>query len=476
MPVREIRWQNFRAFKDTGWLPIRPITVLLGANNSGKSSILTPLLLLKQTLRSERAQSALVVRGDLTNAGSFHDFVHAHAPQSRVTFSIRFHRRPSAGTTEPELGRNAPGVAEFTFKSERAPGVVSLHRYAVNDAFGRPLLVRTKQGSSRRYSLEEIEEWAPGLDSEPESASDSAARTAILKAVPYHFLFDSDSIWSEALEVASRRATNDSAKEDQDESLREAEAVQMSSFVTKYSSAVDFTGEHIQSDLKDVLYLGPLREIPKRLYELSGDAPRDVGVRGQFSPEILLRARNKTLFKQVNRWLKQFGLPGELTCRPMTDTAFELLLDGSEHPATNFADVGFGFSQLLPLLVQGLTASRSNLLITEQPEIHLNPRLQSRLADFFLTVNKRGSSVLIETHSEHLVLALRRLVAEGRIEAADVAIYYVEAGVGESTVRPVPLQENGHINKLDWPSGFFEDVLRESFALASAQARRRSAE
>jgi predicted ATPase len=196
----------------------------------------------------------------------------------------------------------------------------------------------------------------------------------------------------------------------------------------------------------------------------------------RLSPEILLRSRKQVLYKQVNRWLREFDLPGDLASDQFTDTAFRLVLQGlPDSRPTNFADVGFGYSQVLPLLVQGLTAQKESLIIAEQPEIHLNPRLQSRLADFFGQVTKRDVSILVETHSEHLVLGLRRLVAQGTLQADDVAIYYGERTNGTSTARRVPIQENGHVESSDWPSGFFEDSLRESFELASAQVRRKRA-
>jgi len=164
--------------------------------------------------------------------------------------------------------------------------------------------------------------------------------------------------------------------------------------------AVDFVRDHIRDFLRDPVYLGPLREEPKRLYEVSGDAPGDVGVRGEFSPEMMLRASKAELFNEINRWLSAFGMPGRLFCHRLTETAFSLELDegadsvGGEPTNTNFADVGFGFSQVLPLVVQGLAASEGTLLIAEQPEIHLNPRLQSVLAEFFAEIMNRSAAAL----------------------------------------------------------------------------------
>ena len=125
--------------------------------------------------------------------------------------------------------------------------------------------------------------------------------------------------------------------------------------------------------------------------------------------------------------------------------------------------------------MQGLYGPEGSLILAEQPEIHLNPRLQSGLADLFSSFVQQGRRVLVETHSEHLLLRLRRLVAEGQLKSSDLALYYIERSGNTSTVRNVPVQSNGHIQSEDWPVGFFEDSLREAFDLAAAQTRSKSA-
>jgi AAA15 family ATPase/GTPase len=83
----EVRWQRFRGFPDTGWLRLKPLTILLGANNSGKSSLLAPLLLIKQSMGSKTGRNALMTRGDYVNVGSFRDFAHRHDADAQVKFS-----------------------------------------------------------------------------------------------------------------------------------------------------------------------------------------------------------------------------------------------------------------------------------------------------------------------------------------------------------------------------------------------------
>jgi predicted ATPase len=478
MHVDEIRWKNFRAFRDTGWLELRPITLIIGPNNTGKSSVLAPLLILRQTLSSGRADSPLVIRGTLINAGSFSDLVHRHILSSEVSFDFRF-QITATKPTKQGIGVNPPAVCEVSFGSGSYSTDVNLERYSVEDAFGRSLLLRNRWDNGG-YSLEKIRTWAKDATEGMVSGndeSDRAARRAIRDSRPNHFLFESDKVLDKALDAlkSGRR---------QSESIRDIQPLRLSSFVTRYCSAVDIVQHFVATFLRNVVYLGPMREQPRRFYQASGDVPQRVGARGQFSPEILLRASetDASLTDNVNRWLQRFGMPGRLECEHITDTMFSLVLKQNNEERqeegsiiTNYADMGFGFSQILPLIVEGLTASDDTLLVTEQPEIHLNPRLQALLGDFFVEVADRGVSVLAETHSEHLLLSIRRLIAEGKLNAEHVAVYYTERQDGFSSIRPVPIRADGHIEDNDWPEGFFEDSLRESFALATAQARSRRA-
>jgi predicted ATPase len=135
--------------------------------------------------------------------------------------------------------------------------------------------------------------------------------------------------------------------------------------------------------------------------------------------------------------------------------------------------MGFGLSQVLPLIVQGLYAAPGSWLVVEQPEIHLNPRLQARLGDLVVALNERSVGVILETHSDHLLLRLRRLLAQDEIEDDDFGLYFVDRDGNKSRVREVSVDQTGYIDPERWPVDFFDDSLRESLALALAQAGRR---
>ena len=203
---------------------------------------------------------------------------------------------------------------------------------------------------------------------------------------------------------------------------------------------------------------------------MSGSRPDNVGPAGERAAEVLYHATDDQRI-EIQSWLHRFDFAEELKTLDLGEGAFSIHLTppGTDHEI-NYADMGFGLSQVLPLIVESVACNPSSLLVTEQPEIHLNPKLQTTLAELLAWRAHQGGSTIVETHSEHLLLRLRKLVALGELSADDVALYYVERTGDSSSVRRVPIESNGHISPEAWPKGFFGDALAESIELAMAQA------
>ncbi len=453
----QVRWRNFRSFEDTEWLTIRPLTVIIGPNGSGKTSLLAPFLLLKQTLQSADRSLALKTRGELFDAGSFADAIRDGDVHRRISFAFRFHRNETQPSDLKRLGEYPPGEVSLTFSLPAGHTFPALHQYDVLDTYGRLLLRRvlTKDG---KYGLRGV----------PLGTMEKHLKSAIRKTPPTRFLFTPEPVLRETFEKEIKSKPQHTEGADGRVTVEE---VRIEKSAGLYFAITSFVASWIEHLLRDVSFVGPLREHPRRVYVLSGEHPPHVGTRGQWAPEIVYRQRDVELLKKVNEWIDRFDFGVRLERKPCGDDAFSITLrrDG-EGLALNLADTGFGLSQVLPLIVQSFYSNRRSVILAEQPEIHLNPRLQALLADLFAEVAKSGRGVLLETHSEHLLLRLRRLVAERHLKARDVSLLYVEASGGRSAVREIPVHSNGHIDLDQWPKGFFEDSLRESLGLASAQA------
>lgn len=130
----------------------------------------------------------------------------------------------------------------------------------------------------------------------------------------------------------------------------------------------------------------------------------------------------------------------------------------SRRQGGTLADVGFGLSQVLPLVAREASLD-SGYLVSYQPEVHLHPFAQSRLADLFVRSVERGNLVFVETHSEYLVLRVQYLVAEGKIPANAVRVFCVEPKRDRSAVRPMAFDECGR-PLTRWPDGFLDTAMK----------------
>ena len=245
-------------------------------------------------------------------------------------------------------------------------------------------------------------------------------------------------------------------------------------------------------------YLGPLRDEPKPLYPLAPAAnPDDVGLRGEHTAFILELHKNKrveylspenfrkpqvsrklvsrTLEEAVVDWLKYLGVANSIKSRDRGKLGHELkvgLIDSKiSHDLTH---VGVGVSQVLPILVMCLLANKDSTLVFEQPELHLHPKVQTLLGDFFLSMALCNKQCIVETHSEYLIDRLRYRIASATIEdelTNQMKIYFVEKPQEDSKFREVEINEFGAIT--DWPVGFFDQSQQQAEEILIAATKKR---
>lgn len=185
--------------------------------------------------------------------------------------------------------------------------------------------------------------------------------------------------------------------------------------------------------------------------------------------DYLRRGRKKKeLLSRVLLWMNKATIAKDFKFHLLSDRHFEVLV---QHPLTlefeNLADVGYGSSQVLPVIAGGYNMPSESVFVVEQPELHLHPGAQSELGDFFRDLYDQKVQSLVETHSEHLILRLQTHVALGHIPARDLLVYYVYPVANKKGVVRLSLREDGMFEQ-DWPQGFFEERLKEVTALARA--------
>lgn len=453
----EIRWQTFKGFKDTEWLTIKPITIIIGPNNSGKSGLIAPLLLMNQTVTSTDPLTPLVLSGKTYDGGNIRELLHNYDLKNKqITFGFKYHvHKPPKNIKK--VGSYMPGAFDVTIEinnsTDRELSVVSQTIY---DIYSRPYLsiIRNTEGL---YKAE--------LFTDSKSKLNPSEVQAIANCKPVNFLFAPNSLIS--------RLHN---PKQADGNEKNNETYKRKPFSTAFIEILDILSANIslvRDIVGDISYVGPIRDNPHRHYELKRVNYASVGSSGENVAE-LLNKHLPTIQKDLNKWIKKFEFGDSLFFKKLSNNLRQIRFkNNSQKTYTNIANAGFGASQLIPLIVQALVSGRNCLTICEQPEIHLNPRLQATLAELFVLMADKDQRVIIETHSEHMLLRLRRLVAEGKIKKEKIAIYFVEKTNNITNIRLINMDDNGAISSSEWPRGFFGDTLKESLALASQQAKNR---
>lgn len=461
--LTSLRIQNFKSWRDTGLLRLAPLTVIFGANSTGKSSIGHLLLALKQTALSADRRRALNL-GDTTtpiDLGTFADCIYAHDLGQALSFHI---------------GWSLPGGRRMEVRDSVGRGRYDGDSLALNSSLAAD---RRQQPRVTSLKYELLSAGEVSLD--VEIFRNDAGRFD-LKSDRFHLVRATGRQWPlEEPEKFYRFSERSIAR------------FQNAGFLTDFALATE-------AMLRSITYLGPLREPPQRIYSWSGDRPEDVGQKGQFAIPAILAAATEG--RKLNRrrgrgsgaqhrlinfaefianWMKDIGVIDEFTVKPVAvgRREYEVLIKTySKGPEVKITDVGFGVSQVLPALVQAFYCPPNSTVWMEQPEIHLHPQVQSELADVFISAiqagengEARNTQLIIESHSEHFLNRLQRRIAEEAVADDDVAIYFAKSTANGNELEPLRLNRYGDIE--NWPENFFGDEMTDLTARTVAAASRR---
>jgi hypothetical protein len=464
--IETISIRNLKKYgEDPALFELAPITLLLGANSSGKSTLFQALLLLRQSwMQGLHRISKLRLQGYLVSLGHYGNAVHQHDATKEIELSLKI---DGAQTTLCFRGSASSAAAQLVHVRLEGQGGVDANFHSNDDDATDPgvLFLASADGGIRLHKA--------GDD------ADLSALIASLKSEPSSIRVR---IGDEArtVEIAGAATPpNDSAE---------------TALKDRVARLLDATFVRARNDIGTASHIGAVRMPCPRIAE--GDTRnRRVGSKGEFVGNVL--AGESGLIHAVNAGLPEMGIPYQIERREIgsTSSACEILVHhghGEQRLATiSVPDLGYGMGQLLPVLVEYLRLQRepisnhqhgsdrlSELLMVEQPELHLHPAWQAELATFFArgieTYRKdktseacQGASsprrsppppqVLLETHSEHMVRRLQYHVRVGALQPDDVSLLMLQArDDGTTRVERVHLDGDGEFS-VPWPGGFFPD-------------------
>jgi predicted ATPase len=449
--ITALRIEGFKSWNDTGELPFGRFAGFFGTNSSGKTSLLQLLLMLKQT--SESADRSQVLHlGDertLVGLGLLSDILHEHRSAGALAWKLSW-----------QLGEDAsPFVVPNPDQPKKALAK------ARDISFEARVLGNGNNGSGH---LETMTYDLGGY------RFTYRARGKTSKS-GYELLAEGQEDFFRKARGRPRHALPSPAK----------------CYGFPDEVRVEFQNAGFLADLElgfermtgRILYLGPLRAYPRREYTWAGARPEDMGARGERWVDALLASReqgrkrhwgNKTLEEYVAWWLEKLGLIHSFRVEPVAEGSnlYRVLVRTTPRSSEVLVtEVGFGVSQILPVIVLCFYAPEGSTVLLEQPEIHLHPAVQAGLADVMLdAIKKRRVQIVLESHSEHLLRRLQRRIAEGQLDSADATLYFCRMEGGASRADRLRLNLFGYVE--NWPEGFFGDQMDDVMAMSEAAQQR----
>jgi len=416
--LTKIELKNFKCFKDKIQFPLTQINLLTGINGRGKSTLLQALLLMRQSIEHSEVTTQILLNGSCVRLGNFVD------------------------VRNSSISRDEPIVLKYYFHEIVHPNKV-IHKcmeYLLIENLDDDMVAEISEiNLCNKFNL------------------DNSVTTVQRK----YLKKDNTNEYS-TTENEPKRLGNCSLNNliPNDSSLIEDEIFYLNSL----DESFNFSHMH---------YISADRIGPQEFYFKSTlkNFP-NVGAKGEFTVNLLYRKGNdlvddrlcrgdnaKTLSNQTEEWLSYVFEGAKVEISQSISNILEPLFNtNASKDRYKPANVGFGYHCILPIIVSGLIARKGEILIVENPEAHLHPKAQSRLTHFLAKVSSCGVQVFIESHSDHILNALRIAVLDKIIDHEDLNILYLQLN-SEQPVVQIPVQPNGGIE--EWPKGFFDQMDKD---------------
>lgn len=470
--LKSISLENYKCFEklkvdDKEELEIAPLTVLCGVNSSGKSSIIKSLLMMKQSYEDNTASNFMVFNGKYVDNGSFSDILYDNAKENKFTISDSF----EIGTKTDKFSKDFTNLRDlrrlyynnniekfvihysitlvngdglfFANKIDKINIKIDIYKHEYIDYTSSIILNKKNKNkySINFYNIPDV----------------SGIRNSINMGVCtcYFGSMSLNSIYQEGIKPGTKL------------------------FIPTIISIFNI----ISNQYLQIRYIAPLRENPKRRYIVDKNID-SVGVSGEYTPLLLKKISKRdwngilapdseenfflikenitikdTFFNILNSWMKYMEL-GDVLLDERQDEIVKVKINNH-----NIADVGFGVSQVLPILTEGIYMSPAQTLLLEQPEIHLHPKMQMAIADFLLSLSVQNKSIIVETHSDHFINRLvKRIMLDktGQLNK-NICIYFIDKDSQNPVERIKITPTKGIVSA---PTNFFTQFASESMDIA----------
>lgn len=452
--MNSISVRNFKSVIDSGAFELRPLTVLAGVNSSGKSSLLQAVLLLKQTLEAGSKDALKTTGGPYVVANEPLDLAYGKKRSNVISITLTIDEEEFEGQSDytryadvrdaqlsnielqVDVVANGKSILNgltctINYKGNAAPATIQFRRlqksgdfYAIK--FSSPLMV----GYGNNEKLKNIDSCT----------------------LSFHSFLPIFAEWTRKGQADIR------------------------SIVVLKTLETD-----LMRYLKKYCYIGPQREKPDLARSYESTTFKNVGMDGHNTRFLYEANKNvkidgygdgETLQTLCNTWVcDKMGLAKNMDVQRDSNKLYRTIITNIEGLSVDLCQMGFGLSQILPIVVQGLLLHQGETLIVEDPDVHMHPKVQALLVDFFIDLVKHGRKVVIETHSDHIVTRLRRRIADGTVRKEDVNLSFVENSENGSEYRFIDMESDGSfLNEL--PKGFLDSQENDFMEIIAQRAKR----
>lgn len=479
--ITRISVSGYKSLAEECSIEIAPLTILSGANSSGKSSIMQPLLLMKQTLESTYDAGSLKLNGANVRLTSTDQIFTKTINKSSslfnsFTISLELDKEKTIKNTFKKESK-IKGIKVFSsiYKYKYSSVILNLDMSHTSILNSCSIDLQESYNALKNKSKEVMVDYENNLrnvykfehgfvdfgkEQEIKKEIDKA-----YKLVEYLYRFSVKSyrcfLYTDAEFLHTKFNLSLSSEIDSHEVIAVRNLFHL------------FGGDGLcnVADLRirQLIHVAGLRGNPERTYPVSSIGQFFTGTFENYVASIIHSwkvTRDKRL-KQLGEALQTLGLTWKVDAKQIDDTQVEVRVgrlknkgNSQSTDMVSIADVGFGLSQTLPVIVALLVAEPEQLVYLEQPEIHLYPRAQANLAQLLVDAANRGVRVVVETHSELLIRRVQSLIAEDKIAAEKVKLHWFsQDDNGFTKVTTAELDETGAFG--DWPEDFSEISLQE---------------
>jgi len=461
--INKIRITGYKSIVDEsiadGWIELRPITVLAGANSSGKSSVMQSLLLLKQTLEEKNAAIPLWLNGNNVLLTQYEQIRPKFEYNKKNEFEIGVENRFLRATSIFRYSEKAKQICIRNTNFDFSPYVQS----GGGDNFKKVefILSDTTSDDEAQAFVVELSNHYYGIDCQKQ----------------YELKRDSCFLAVRPKGLQNGKASIPGGPD--------------GTFSPAGSFRYDLLGIIHLPGLRDDPFTRQFQRIP--IVRLPADDEPTYFFKGkfpQYTASLIEAWENEKngRFKRLERYVRDLYLSTAVGTRLVDDSFLEIVVGW--HPTAkprekgdmvNIADVGCGISQVLPILVALTAAKSSQVVYIEQPEIHLHPKVITKLVDVIAEAVSRGVKVIVETHSDLWLLSLQTIIArrmsEGDLAPENVILYWFEKVknhkdgiVGSTKITKGTLDETGNYD--NWPEDFISTAMEQQRKFLDAMMAR----